>query len=708
MKLIKLQLKNFAQHAERTIEFSTGVNGLVGRNGAGKSNAMSALSFALTGRIPNSTKERKLRRGESEGDVSLHFEHGGHVGVVTRQLHTSKSVLEFSGTTYRKSADIDKVLSGILGIPTDLLSTYVIVGQGEVSQVLFSQPSVRLAALMSLFGLDRFETIRSGLGDELRSVPEIRITAVEQDICSRIKQVKSQLEALSPRGTMPVSIGDLRRSAADLEVGYYAAVTAFNSWHHPQTGREALLLQKNEAESRLIDCNAKYDDATFQIREVDSALVDLESSSTAASQSLLVINQSESTERQRQSLLSRVDQLSAEEESNPEPVMVECRDGPIADLHLELLPVEFEITRLRGFIKGFSAGSCPTCGTAEIISTDGSKTSIPLSISAANESLKSLVPFAENGRREVEDYTSTRSRDLACHLQWKLWKNGFDKRVDQVAEQLSILPAAVVASGSEGLREIILKYKNLKSYSEGLHRLASSLRSYKDIAVFSVCSTSKDLERFGAEPLNPDEMLLKPLQAARKTLEDRIADDVKTEALLRESADLDIQLAQYQTHKLEADRVNEHRAKCTLAYETLHRESLPAALAKRYFKSLNKNWNELLSTLDVRFSVQIGDDTSIRVTFPDGEAPIEDLSGGERCCAALAFIMAVNRQFASSAGFLILDEPTYGLDADHRDKLLDLLKSARTYTDSSGLQLMMITHEDGLRGGFNNLIDLNP
>jgi DNA repair exonuclease SbcCD ATPase subunit len=131
-------------------------------------------------------------------------------------------------------------------------------------------------------------------------------------------------------------------------------------------------------------------------------------------------------------------------------------------------------------------------------------------------------------------------------------------------------------------------------------------------------------------------------------------------------------------------------------------------LAKRYFKSLNKNWNELLSTLDVRFSVQIGDDTSIRVTFPDGEAPIEDLSGGERCCAALAFIMAVNRQFASSAGFLILDEPTYGLDADHRDKLLDLLKSARTYTDSSGLQLMMITHEDGLRGGFNNLIDLNP
>jgi len=49
MLINKLKLKNFKQYKDEIINFPTGLTGLVGRNGAGKSTVFDAISFALFG-----------------------------------------------------------------------------------------------------------------------------------------------------------------------------------------------------------------------------------------------------------------------------------------------------------------------------------------------------------------------------------------------------------------------------------------------------------------------------------------------------------------------------------------------------------------------------------------------------------------------------------------------------------------------------------
>jgi DNA repair exonuclease SbcCD ATPase subunit len=97
---------------------------------------------------------------------------------------------------------------------------------------------------------------------------------------------------------------------------------------------------------------------------------------------------------------------------------------------------------------------------------------------------------------------------------------------------------------------------------------------------------------------------------------------------------------------------------------------------------------------------------TIKVVYPDGEAYIEELSGGERCCASLSFLVAVNRQFAGRVGFLVLDEPTYGLDADHINTLAKLFLEIQKYATSTGLQIIVVTHEERLKLGFSNIISV--
>ncbi|MGC9384398.1 MAG: AAA family ATPase, partial [Kosmotogaceae bacterium] len=47
MRVNKITLKNFRNHADRTFDFSSGINLLVGRNGSGKSSIFEALGIAL-------------------------------------------------------------------------------------------------------------------------------------------------------------------------------------------------------------------------------------------------------------------------------------------------------------------------------------------------------------------------------------------------------------------------------------------------------------------------------------------------------------------------------------------------------------------------------------------------------------------------------------------------------------------------------------
>ena len=63
--------------------------------------------------------------------------------------------------------------------------------------------------------------------------------------------------------------------------------------------------------------------------------------------------------------------------------------------------------------------------------------------------------------------------------------------------------------------------------------------------------------------------------------------------------------------------------------------------------------------------------------------------GGHRLLLGLAYRLAVAR-LAAECPLVMLDEPTYGLDTDHRETLLDRLGDAEL-----ARQVLLVTHHAG-------------
>ena len=130
--------------------------------------------------------------------------------------------------------------------------------------------------------------------------------------------------------------------------------------------------------------------------------------------------------------------------------------------------------------------------------------------------------------------------------------------------------------------------------------------------------------------------------------------------------------------------------------QVLHRDNLPKVLLQQRLAAAGLDTNEALEVFGCPFRLAPREDRlSYRASFFDGrDQPIERLSGGEKVITALAFRIAVNARFAGALGLLCLDEPTVYLDADNVRCLEPALARLRQHAQTTGLQCVLITHED--------------
>ena len=79
------------------------------------------------------------------------------------------------------------------------------------------------------------------------------------------------------------------------------------------------------------------------------------------------------------------------------------------------------------------------------------------------------------------------------------------------------------------------------------------------------------------------------------------------------------------------------------------------------------------------------------------------LSGGEQTKLALAMTLAMIQEF-SELRFCIFDEPTYGVDAESRDKLGEAMLETQRAADLE--QLILVSHDDAFDGKIEHTIFL--
>ncbi len=188
-------------------------------------------------------------------------------------------------------------------------------------------------------------------------------------------------------------------------------------------------------------------------------------------------------------------------------------------------------------------------------------------------------------------------------------------------------------------------------------------------------------------------------------------------AAAKESANLDNSKRELQR---EEDRFREWQEACVIRDEIGHeirrmeaaielaglarivlRDSAPAVAqhlcdriagrAQQIFNRINDDPVELKWEAAPRYSLRV---------IP-GERRFAMLSGGEQTKLALAMTLAMIQEF-SGLRFCIFDEPTYGVDAESKEKLGEVMLEAQK---AAGLeQLILVSHDDAFDGKIENSI----
>ncbi|MHA1318172.1 MAG: AAA family ATPase [Candidatus Heimdallarchaeaceae archaeon] len=153
MIIESIQLKNFISHENTSISFPLGVSIIVGPNGAGKSAIMDAIYYALLGdKVRGDSVDDLIRRGTNQASVLLTFKAGD---TTYNPLATTK-------------AQVNAVVSEILGMDKNSIENSIFIRQGEITSLLDADPAERKEIIGKLIGLDKLEKSFTNMRDVIR------------------------------------------------------------------------------------------------------------------------------------------------------------------------------------------------------------------------------------------------------------------------------------------------------------------------------------------------------------------------------------------------------------------------------------------------------------------------------------------------------------------------------------------------------------
>jgi exonuclease SbcC len=224
MRLIRLALKNFRQHADTEIEFRPGLTGIIGPNGAGKSTILEALAWAIYGapaaRGTKDTLRFNRAPGRSTVRVELEFELRGEHYRVTRTPRTAE--------LYRVEQE-DPIAAG-LGEVTRQLTRRLGMTRGEFFNTYFTKQK-DLQFLASLGSAERARFLAQVLGYERlkksqdrvrqqRSVLKAQVQELQRTLrdADQIKREREDAEGRLKAATSQVAEAEGRRTDAAARV----------------------------------------------------------------------------------------------------------------------------------------------------------------------------------------------------------------------------------------------------------------------------------------------------------------------------------------------------------------------------------------------------------------------------------------------------------------------------------------------------------
>ncbi|HUH13950.1 MAG TPA: SMC family ATPase, partial [Longimicrobiales bacterium] len=160
MKLVRLELENFRQHAATTLHFPEGLTGIIGPNGAGKSTLLEAVGWCLYGagaaRGTNETIRFTKAPGGGRVRAELVFEMDGHEFRVVRSLTAADVFLDGEPTPVATTiGGVTDYLRRQLAMTREEFFNTYFTGQKELQFLAQLGPAQRARFLNQVLGYER-------------------------------------------------------------------------------------------------------------------------------------------------------------------------------------------------------------------------------------------------------------------------------------------------------------------------------------------------------------------------------------------------------------------------------------------------------------------------------------------------------------------------------------------------------------------------
>jgi ABC-type molybdenum transport system ATPase subunit/photorepair protein PhrA len=712
-----LAVRNFKQHTEVDQPLAGNIIAIIGRNGAGKSNLIGAVNFALSGEQPGFKREDLLQWGAVDGHVTLEFEHNGTTGKISRSLHNNSATFEFGNDEYRGIKKVGAALETLLGWDKDLGRQSVFVRQAEIDAILFEEARIRELAFQKLMGIGDAAKIHRKLGEVLSkvNVPQnyeqqlAEARRRHQDAAERLQALRQQLEADEAKRAQCPSVDALQARLTQAQ--------------HTQG-----LLQ------RLSELVEKID------RLQSQQLPGLKGQLTELSVPDLDLTAVDKEIGQLQALIRDIEtwQQLAQEYRRAGEAVLALGDAPataeaVAALEQEWRRLSTAYGAVQGKLKmhqellsALQGGAteievCPLCG-AEILDVEMLGTRLQNTINQLTQEAGGLdVHTAERSYRAQDAaVTQYATRRQALVEQYQRAKQALEAKPETQGDLHTLQARLQQLTEARQAAVTALGQKN---------QLEGQIRSVTE----SITQLDQEHEQLVAQvKMTLSQFTIQTLGAALK----QVTKDIPNlQCVIGDAQELDRQLAHHhgtiqELEKVVTDNLNtitlleerqskqgDMQAALTVlgnVRDWFHYSNGPHTMASAVVDVMTEDVNRYLGHFAAPFTVTpsaealgyIAHFHDGRPQPPDGADTIH-LSGGQRIQLALSFRFAAYSMFANKLGLLSLDEPTVHLDTFNVARFCTMMERVKRVTHDMGLQVLISTHAREVIQFADTVIDLS-
>jgi DNA repair exonuclease SbcCD ATPase subunit len=685
MELKKLILKNFRSHKNLTLDFNAGVTGIVGGNGTGKSSIVEAIIFLLTGEGYGKTKADMLTVGQVSGYVIGHMLIDGKEAVLERHTDTAKVNLKYANKVYKKSSEVNELWDSLFQIDKHLVQNVIVSNQGEIALLFNGDNSTKEKLFQKIFMVPNTTKLRDTVwnGYIKTAPPEYPVKNTEE-----LKNDLQLVEQLILMTEEQLKVLD----APKLQIDY-----------NRLTSRKTELEKVISDERVSSGLTSKLTNLLGELADISSQVVSIETklSNIAYDDVLKIIAEMDVVESQ----VAQKTKLSFELANLAKPTSEVTREeldllsADITQKELALKGKREKVLELKAKLKsyeqkGLSAETttCPTCGseltdTAQLIEhIEAESDRIIYDAVELQKDVTNLKTDRERKQKEyqlVEDYqkasdTLNLKLDAFGELDYNPEDHGLYKILAEKYRQDKSKVAALKVTESQ-------KQQDVNSV-----RLAIAAQRVYDGA------HSRGAEAELEERINELAAIENGIHTAKQLEIDLAVKKQELKTLL-----LDIKENEEYLEKNK--KREEYTSTLDAIYDIFHPSKFPRALIQTYSSTVTEYVNEVLASFDFPYTAKVNDTFGIDIFNEEG-LQLPAISGGQQVMVGFSLRLALHNMFVGAFPFMIVDEGSYGLNAENSTKYFEIIRSLNK--NSKFKQVIVIDHHPELSEYVDNTIEL--